>query len=58
MVRLSAPTLISFYSSLALAFFSVLFRLTNDAVDGYGLLLVGYVVLFVGVMVNAQWEKH
>ena len=58
MLRLSAPTQIVFYSSLALAFFSVLFRLTNDAVDGYGLLLVGYVVLCVGVMINAQWEKH
>ena len=35
----------------------MLFRLTNDAVDGYGLLLVGYVVLCVGVMINAQREK-
>ena len=58
MLRLSAPTEIVFYTSLALAVFSVVVRLMAGPADGYGLLIVGYLVLLLGVTVKAQWEKH
>ena len=37
--------------------FSVMVRLMADPADGYGLLIVGYLVLLIGVMVKAQWEN-
>jgi len=58
MLRLSAPSSIVFYTSLALAVFSVMVRLMADPAEGYGLLTVGYLVLLIGVTVKAQWEKH
>jgi hypothetical protein len=56
MLRLLTPIQIAFYTSLALAVFSVVLRLTDDAVDGYGLLLVGYLVLVIRV--GTEWVKH
>jgi len=58
MFRLSAPTQIVFYTSLALVAFSVVLRLTDDAVDGYGLLLVAYIMLFTGLAFKGGGEKH
>ena len=49
MLRLSAPTNIIFYISLALAVFSVVVRLIADSADGYALLLVGCLVLLTGI---------
>ena len=57
MLRLTARTQLIFYTSLVLAVFSVVLRLTNDAVDGYGLLLVAYIVLFTGLAVKGEREK-
>ena len=49
MLRLSAPTNIVLYVSLALAVFSVVVRLIADSADGYALLLVGCLVLLTGI---------
>jgi len=58
MLQLSARTQLVFYTSLALAAFSVVFRLTHDAADGYGLLMVGYIVLFAGLAFKEEREKR
>jgi hypothetical protein len=58
MHRLLTPIQIAFYTSLALVVFSLVLRLTNDAVDGYGLLLVAYIVLFTGLAFKGRGEKH
>jgi len=59
MLRLSAPTLqIAFFTSLALAVFSLVVRIMDDPADGYGLLLVSYLVLVIGLTVKGEGEKH
>jgi hypothetical protein len=57
MLRLSARTQLVFYTSLALAAFSVVVRLIDDLADGYGLLLVAYIVLFAGLAFKEGGEK-